>query len=49
MRSGTVNVTVYPPVETRDWKLDDLDEHVAEVEAMYLETLGQASEALVAR
>jgi putative phosphoserine phosphatase/1-acylglycerol-3-phosphate O-acyltransferase len=49
MRSGTVDVTVHPPVETRDWKLEDLDAHVARVEAMYLETLGQRSESIGAK
>jgi putative phosphoserine phosphatase/1-acylglycerol-3-phosphate O-acyltransferase len=39
MVAGTVDVTVHPPVDTRDWRLADLDKHVAELEALYAETL----------
>ena len=45
MMAGTVDVSVLPPVETRDWKLDELDAHVAAVEAMYAKTLAAAPEA----
>jgi len=38
---GTVNVEVLPPVETDDWTVETIDEHVAMVRGMYLEALGQ--------
>lgn len=40
VRPTTVEVVVLPPVETRDWKRDELDEHIAEIRARYVETLG---------
>ncbi len=36
---GVVDVAVLPPVDTRDWDLADLDEHIAQVRDMYLQTL----------
>lgn len=36
---GTVDVTVLPPVSTHDWTLDNLNERIAEVRQMYLDTL----------
>lgn len=36
---GTVDVAVLPPIPTKDWKLDDLDEHIAEVRQQFLDTL----------
>ncbi|MDN5858819.1 MAG: HAD-IB family hydrolase [Pseudonocardia sp.] len=39
VREGTVQVTVLPPVPTRDWVVDSIDEHVADVREMFLETL----------
>lgn len=38
---GTVNVDVLPPVDTRDWSVETIDEHVAEVRQLYLRALGQ--------
>lgn len=38
---GTVNVEVLPPVETSDWSVETISEHVAEVRGMYLRALGQ--------
>ena len=43
-RSATVEVDVLPPVDTRNWNSDTIDEHVAEVRAMFLDTLGQSME-----
>jgi putative phosphoserine phosphatase/1-acylglycerol-3-phosphate O-acyltransferase len=37
---GTVKVDVLPPVDTSGWSVETLDEHVAEVRGMYLQTLG---------
>jgi putative phosphoserine phosphatase/1-acylglycerol-3-phosphate O-acyltransferase len=36
---GTVDVAVLPPVPTDYWSTDTLDEHIAEVRQMYLNTL----------
>ncbi len=36
---GTVDVAVLPPVSTTGWTKENLDEHVAEVRQMYLDTL----------
>ena len=40
-RPATVQVEVLPPVDTSAWSADTIDEHVASVRNMYLETLGQ--------
>ena len=40
-RSATVDVDVLPPIVTDDWKVEDLDRHVAEVRDLFLECLGQ--------
>ena len=40
-RPATVQVEVLPPVDTSGWSADTIDEHVASVRNMYLETLGQ--------
>lgn len=37
--SGTLQVAVLPPVATADWTKDNLDEHVADVRQMFLNTL----------
>lgn len=42
MVAGTVDVTVHPPIETRDWHIENLDRHLAEVEALYRDSLGIA-------
>lgn len=39
IREGRIEVVVLPPVETGDWKVETLGEHVAEVRGMFLETL----------
>ncbi|GAA3236072.1 hypothetical protein GCM10017691_33980 [Pseudonocardia petroleophila] len=41
IREGTVQVTVLPPVDTSDWRADELDARVAEVRAGYLDVLDQ--------
>ena len=41
--SGTVHVDVLPPIDTSEWTVETLNEHVAEVRQMYLATLGQDS------
>ena len=38
-RSGTVEVAVLPPVETKGWKADAIDRHVEEMERAYRDTL----------
>jgi hypothetical protein len=34
-----VDVVVHPPIPTRDWKIEELDEHIAAIERLYEETL----------
>ena len=36
---GTVDVAVFPPISVRDWTLESLPEHIAEVRQLYLDTL----------
>ena len=36
---GTVDVVVYPPLSVDDWTLENLDERIAEVRQLYLDTL----------
>jgi len=38
---GTVKVDVLPPIDTGEWTVETIDEHVAEVRGMYLRALGQ--------
>ena len=40
-RSGTVHVDVLPAIETADWSVANIDEHVAAVRNAFLRTLGQ--------
>ena len=40
-RSGTVHVDVLPAIETTDWSVANIDEHVADVRNAFLRTLGQ--------
>lgn len=40
-RPTTVEVIVMPPIPTTDWQADRLDEHIAEVRAIFLQALGQ--------
>jgi len=39
VRPTTIDVDVLPPIETRRWKRQDLDRHIAETHALYEETL----------
>ena len=41
MRGGRVRVTVLPPIPTREWRLEDLAAHIAEVRGRFLDALGQ--------
>lgn len=36
-----VEVVVLPPISTSDWKLEDLDQNIADVRALFLKELGQ--------
>ncbi len=40
-RSGTVHIDVLPAIETADWSVANIDEHVAAVRNAFLRTLGQ--------
>jgi putative phosphoserine phosphatase/1-acylglycerol-3-phosphate O-acyltransferase len=39
LRATTVEVAVLPPVDTSDWSVSTIDDHVAEVHGMFQETL----------
>ncbi|HKI45242.1 MAG TPA: lysophospholipid acyltransferase family protein [Balneolales bacterium] len=39
-KSGKVVATIHPPIDTRFWKPDTLDDHIAEVRKMYLRWAG---------
>ncbi len=39
IRAATVEIVVHTPIPTHDWKLEDLDAHISEIEALYEETL----------
>ena len=39
LNPGTVDVTILPPIPVTDWKLEDLDQHIADVRDIYLQTL----------
>lgn len=39
LHPGTVDVVVYPPLSLQDWTLDNLDEKIAEVRQLYIDTL----------
>ena len=38
---GTVHVEVLPPIDTKKWSVESIDQHVAEVRGMYLNALDQ--------
>ena len=42
-RPATVEVDVLPPVDTRNWSSDTIEEHVAEIRDMFLDALGQST------
>ena len=39
IRPTTVDVVVHEPIPTADWRREDLDAHIAEIEALYEKTL----------
>ncbi|MEZ4289864.1 MAG: lysophospholipid acyltransferase family protein [Myxococcota bacterium] len=39
IRPTTVEVVVHPPIPTGDWRREDLDAHIAGIEALYERTL----------
>jgi 1-acyl-sn-glycerol-3-phosphate acyltransferase len=40
MRPGTIDIVVRPPIAADGWTVDELDERVAEVRQVFLDTLG---------
>jgi 1-acyl-sn-glycerol-3-phosphate acyltransferase len=45
VRPGDCVAHIHPPIDTSSWTLDELDEHIAAVRAMYLEWEGVTDEA----
>ena len=43
-RPGTVEVTVLPPIQTKDWKPEELDSNIAKVRQQFLDVLGQTDD-----
>ena len=41
LRAATVEVVVLPPVDTRDWTRESLEERIEEIRGAYLEVLGE--------
>jgi putative phosphoserine phosphatase / 1-acylglycerol-3-phosphate O-acyltransferase len=41
VRPATIEVVVHPPIQTADWKLEDLDRHIEEIRNLYVETMGE--------
>lgn len=41
IRPAKIDVTVLPPVATKDWSLDAIDSHIDSIRGKYLEVLGQ--------
>jgi putative phosphoserine phosphatase/1-acylglycerol-3-phosphate O-acyltransferase len=39
MNPGTVDVAVFPPISVSDWTVENLDEHIAGIRQLYLDTL----------
>ncbi|MEX0719320.1 MAG: lysophospholipid acyltransferase family protein [Balneolaceae bacterium] len=35
-KKGTINAHIHPPIDTTHWELETIDEHMAELRAMYL-------------
>ena len=46
LRSATVKVEALPPVDTGQWSLETMDEHVREVRNMFARALGQSEQTL---
>ena len=38
---GVVDVAVLPPISVKEWSLDTIDDHVAEVRQQFLDTLAE--------
>lgn len=39
MNPGTVDIAVFPPISVDDWTVDDLDERIAGIRQLYVDTL----------
>ncbi|MEM9208532.1 MAG: HAD-IB family hydrolase [Pseudomonadota bacterium] len=49
VRPSTVHVDVLPPIPTTEWRADSVDQHVADVRQMFVDTLGQPQRAADSR
>jgi putative phosphoserine phosphatase/1-acylglycerol-3-phosphate O-acyltransferase len=41
IRPATVEVVVHPPIPPEGWKREDLDDHIAEIHALFERTLAE--------
>lgn len=48
-RPATVDVEVLPPVDTSNWSVDTIEQHVAEVRGLFLTALGQDEHGRIVR
>jgi putative phosphoserine phosphatase/1-acylglycerol-3-phosphate O-acyltransferase len=48
-RPGKVRVEVLEPIQTQNWRVEDLDQHVNDVRQLYLDALGQNEPAVPKR
>jgi putative phosphoserine phosphatase/1-acylglycerol-3-phosphate O-acyltransferase len=48
-RPGKIEVEVLPPIETKDWSVESLDMHIAEVRNLFLDALGYDQEPVTAK
>ncbi|MTI87239.1 MAG: 1-acyl-sn-glycerol-3-phosphate acyltransferase [Balneolaceae bacterium] len=39
-QAGTINAHIHPPIDTSEWSLETLDEHISDVRSLYLEWAG---------
>ncbi len=42
VRPATIEVVVLPPVDTSDWQVETIDDHIRDVRQLYLDVLGQS-------
>ncbi len=43
VRPATIEVVVLPPIDTREWRVEEIDRHIAEVRQRYLDVLDSDS------
>jgi 1-acyl-sn-glycerol-3-phosphate acyltransferase len=44
IRPAPIDVTVLPPIPTKDWSRESIDSHIDEIRQKFLEVLGQTAD-----